>query len=134
MPKPQASFSDLTKTLLNKTDPPGVGLSAIQVGAARRIFLTYLPREPKLPSKSWTPENLEINIFINPKSSTATSKKMTLGGKRGRPFLEGCLSIPRLYGPVNRHQWIDVTYETIQAPGLPGNTDAIKPSLKLATR
>jgi peptide deformylase len=103
----------LIETLLNKSDPPGVGLSAIQVGKPTRLFITYLPRDPKLDSSKWTPENLEIKVYINP-VITKASPKTTLGGSFRKPFLEGCLSIPNIYGPVPRYEWIEVSYQTLE--------------------
>ena len=39
------------------------------------------------------------------------SKKLTLGPNPQKPILEGCLSIPRIYGPVYRHQWVKLKYK-----------------------
>jgi peptide deformylase len=104
--------TQLIDTLVNKTDPPGVGLSAIQVGNPLRIFVTYLPKDKSLPASKWNKDNLVPEVYINPKI-TKTSKKLTLGGSsKNRPSLEGCLSIPHLYGPVERHEWIELEYQT----------------------
>lgn len=104
-------IQDLASTLVNKTNPPGVGLSAIQVNQPLRMFYTYLPTDPSLPSQKWTPENLTLTLFINP-SYTHLSPDTTLGDNPKNPLLEGCLSIPHLYGPVERHRVIKAKYYT----------------------
>lgn len=102
---------ELGDTLLHKTNPPGVGLSAVQVGHPIQAFYTYLPRDKSLPSSKWNPDTLELTLYINPQITQA-SEKMTLGGSKQKPALEGCLSIPHIWGPVYRHQWITLQYLT----------------------
>jgi peptide deformylase len=104
-------IQELASTLVNKTNPTGVGLSAIQVNQPFRMFFTYLPSDPSLPSQKWTSENLRLTLFINP-SYTYLSPDMTFGDDPKRPLLEGCLSIPHLYGPVERHRVIKAKYYT----------------------
>lgn len=101
----------LATTLVNKTNPTGVGLSAIQVDQSLRLFFTYLPTDSKLPPSKWTPENLTLTLFLNPEY-VFQSSTLTLGDDSKHPLLEGCLSIPHLYGPVSRHQTIKVQYHT----------------------
>lgn len=88
-------IDDLKETLVKSEDPPGVGISAPQVGKNWQIFLIR------------TEDNIEV--FINPKI-TKKSKKMVLGANKKEPRLEGCLSIPKIYGPVKRHQWLELEY------------------------
>ena len=89
----------LEDTLRNKKNPEGVGLSAPQVGKNINIFSTYLGDGPLR----------SIKTYINPKIVKA-SKKLTLGKNPKRPFMEGCLSIPEVYGPVWRHKKITIDY------------------------
>jgi peptide deformylase len=105
-------IQELGNTLTRKTNPPGVGLSAIQVGTPIRIFFTYLPKDKSLPSKLWSKDNLELKVHINP-TITKKSNQVSLGGKPGKPFLEGCLSIPHIYGPVWRHESLTLQYQTL---------------------
>jgi peptide deformylase len=86
----------LTDTLVKQTNPKGVGLSAIQVGKPWRIFTTLI--------------NGKAQTFINPEIISA-GKRLTLNCLKKKPFLEGCLSIPRLYGPVFRHQWVKLKWQ-----------------------
>lgn len=100
-------LTDLQKILANKQDPPGVGLAAPQVGKSWQIFATQLVDDPI--KRSYQP----LEIFINPKI-TAHSQEKALGKNKDDVDLEGCLSIPYLYGPVPRWSWLDLKYETVE--------------------
>jgi peptide deformylase len=106
-------LKDMANTLIRKNDPPGVGLSAIQVGTPARIFMTYLPPLHDLSALNGKQPPPEIEIYINPEI-TSKSKDITLGTDPKNPALEGCLSIPNLYGPVYRHQSITLRYQTLE--------------------
>lgn len=105
-------LKDMANTLTQKDDPPGVGLSAIQVGTPARIFMTYLPPIHDLVILNQNMPPQELKIFINPEIIDK-SEKIILGPDKKHPALEGCLSIPNLYGPVWRHQTIKIKYQTI---------------------
>lgn len=107
-----ALAKDLGKTLHTASNPAGVGLSAVQIGILKRIFVTSMPKDHTLPMTRWYPNNMKLEVFIDPVVST-TSKELTLGGPPHKPFLEGCLSMPGLYGPVYRHQWLELSYITL---------------------
>lgn len=89
----QEKIIDLIDTLKNAHDPVGVGLSFPQIGYNLRGFVTYLEKK--------------IKIYLNP-IILDSSEEQTLGGVTNRPTLEGCLSIPWLYGPVKRAKKIKV--------------------------
>jgi peptide deformylase len=100
--------SEMGQVLIAQNDPPGVGLAANQVGLDISLFII------KPTEKS------EIKTFINPKiiKSSAvmiernrkdTSKKK---GKK-KVKLEGCLSIPRIWGPVKRADRIFLNYQDL---------------------
>lgn len=98
---------DLSQTLKSQRNPAGVGLSAIQVGKPWRVFAVFLP-----PAKSKKPR---LTYYLNPQI-IKHSDKMTLGEEltgQSEPFLEGCLSIPDLYGPVRRWPWIEAKSEIL---------------------
>jgi peptide deformylase len=103
-------INDLGEKLVKHADPPGVGLSAIQTNNPVRILLTYLPSvsDPQPPKSE---RGSQLTVFINP-VITNHSKTVTLGPNPKRPILEGCLSIPSLYAPVYRYDWVDVEYES----------------------
>lgn len=117
-------IQELKHTLIHKSNPAGVGLSAIQIGSPIRLFITYLPNNLSLSPSKWHPKNQEVQIYINPVILN-TSKTVCLGENPTRPSLEGCLSIPRLYGPVWRYDWIEIQFQTI---------DISDPTHKLITK
>lgn len=99
--KTKELLTNLQDTLLYQSSPKGVGLSAPQIGKNKNVFLT-LEKET------------QITFFLNPQI-TAVSKEMTLGqDEEDEPILEGCLSIPNIYGPVPRHEWIEVSFVTLK--------------------
>jgi peptide deformylase len=113
-------LNDLAHTLLHKTDPPGVGLSAIQVGQPLRLFATFMPQDLSIPLKGWNPGNQEIVFMINPEIKAVSPGAKTLGGTQDKPYYEGCLSIPKLYGPVYRYYGLSLEYQTFTFK--PGST------------
>ena len=92
-PDVQAKVQELIDTMKAAHDPEGVGLSFPQIGYNLRGFVTYLEEK--------------IKIYLNPVMLDIDEEK-TLGGKPERPTLEGCLSIPWLYGPVWRSKRIKI--------------------------
>lgn len=101
--------SDMEKVLIAQDDPPGVGLAANQVGLDLSIFII----KPTTKSSIRTfinPKILKFKILnlksqINPKSKIKKSKK--------KVKLEGCLSIPRIWGPVKRADRIFLNYQDL---------------------
>ncbi len=96
-------IQDMITALNQATDPIGVGLAAPQVGLPLQIFIT----KPTLKSK--------ISVFINPKviktSEQAVKKEIKPKPKRNKPLkLEGCLSIPNIWGEVKRKPSIRISY------------------------
>lgn len=86
---------DLQSTLANTTNPKGGGLAAPQVGKLWRIFTTQVG---------------EPMVFINP-VITKHSKEKVAGID---DIMEGCLSMPKLWGEVPRWTWVDLEYDQIQ--------------------
>lgn len=90
-------ISEMRETLSKADNPKGVGLAAPQIGVSLRIFLI----NPQ--------ENDPISVYINP---TFTWKSDTLvkgiPGKTGK--LEGCLSIPKVWGVATRHRSVTLSY------------------------
>lgn len=79
-------IEDLTDTLEAQTDPPGLGISAPQIGILKRVFVARIRNK--------------IRGFVNPKIIKFSQKEITI--------LEGCLSIPELYGHVIRPRELDL--------------------------
>ncbi len=92
-PEIQAKVQELMDTMKAAHDPEGVGLSFPQIGYNLRGFVTYLEKR--------------IKVYLNPVILDMSEEK-TLGGSAERPTLEGCLSIPWLYGPVWRSKKIKI--------------------------
>jgi peptide deformylase len=93
---------EVQETLKAGENPRGVGLSAVQIAKLIRIFCTYLPPSGDPDDKNQRPV---IKTYINPEI-LETSKAKTLGLNKEKPILEGCLSIPGIWGPVWRHKWV----------------------------
>lgn len=105
--KTKQLVKDLQKTLALKKDPPGVGLAATQVDHNRRLFAINLPADPNQDNSPTT-----LEVLVNP-VMTKHSDQQTFGPDAKHPTLEGCLSIPNLYGPVPRFEWIEVEFEQV---------------------
>lgn len=104
---------EMKTTLENTHDPEGVGLAAPQVGHSLQLFLMK-------PSKD-TP----TAVCINPEIIAFEDKKTTRAEKKTRPHrlakhggqeknedvvLEGCLSLPAIWGEVKRHDKVTLAY------------------------
>ena len=90
-------ISNMKQTLIATKNPRGVGLAAPQIGESIQVFIT------RPTSKA------AIQIFINPSIRAATSdnKKPDEEDKK----LEGCLSIPKIWGKVKRATSLTLTYQ-----------------------
>lgn len=94
-----ALLSEMEKALLSASDPKGVGLAAPQIGKSVAIFIT----KPTDKSK--------ISVFINPRiveSSEVEKKNLKKKVKK----LEGCLSLPNIWGEVKRSPSVTLNYQT----------------------
>ncbi|MBI5465079.1 peptide deformylase [Candidatus Gottesmanbacteria bacterium] len=111
-------IEEMKKTLLATENPKGVGLAAPQLAKPWQIFIAR-PIVGSKPSK--------IQVFINPeiiwKSKELTegvpereTKQSPVPDGTGQSFssnkLEGCLSIPGIWGYIKRHQTIKLKYKT----------------------
>ena len=94
----------MEKVLIAQDDPPGVGLAANQVGLDLSIFIIK-------PT-----EKAKTKVFINPKIISRTDL-LKAKNKKVRPSkkvkLEGCLSIPRIWGPVKRRNRVFLKYQDL---------------------
>lgn len=97
--KPLARLvKEMTQTLLSARNPKGVGLAAPQIGQSSRVFVTK--HHPDAP----------VKVLINPEiieSSTELVEGIPGSAKR----LEGCLSIPKIWGKVNRAKRVRLKYQ-----------------------
>ncbi len=95
-PKLKNFCRNLGKTLSRSGN--GIGLAAPQVAKNWRIFAIALPNEA-------------LQVFINPQIIHHSSKKEYFQRENHQPFLEGCLSIPKIYGTVKRWLKIEVSWQ-----------------------
>lgn len=91
-------IEEMKKALASATDPIGVGLAAPQVGKALKIFIA----KPSLKSN--------VSVFINPKIISKTSPQEKKDKARTRK-LEGCLSLPNIWGEVLRYNEITLEFQ-----------------------
>lgn len=112
-------IKDLEDTLLVQNDPEGVGLAAPQIGVNLRVFVMR-HRGKIIPVIN--PEILSMSEKTNePDKSTQRPPAGRAGiahsAKGGNDYImEGCLSLPRYYGPVKRAWEVTLKYQTIQKP------------------
>ncbi len=91
--------------LVYKKNPKGVGLAAPQIGIPLRIFIT----------KPF--ETSSIDVFINPEIIWRSEEigeierpKAAKPSIRRERKLEGCLSIPNVWGYLKRHKKVKLRY------------------------
>ncbi len=94
---------EMEETLNAQVDPQGVGLAAPQVGLDMAIFI--MKPTPRAATE----------ICINPvilQTSKPQTPKPTADEDDEKP-LEGCLSIPRIWSPVQRPRRVQLEYQDI---------------------
>jgi peptide deformylase len=107
-------LGEMEETLINQTDPEGVGLAAPQIGKSLQIFI--VKQEPDSP----------LRVFINPmiektfgkpaeKQAEVKQSKSAAGGKKKAKSdkgvqLEGCLSLKDVWGVVKRPYGVVLSY------------------------
>jgi peptide deformylase len=96
---------DMEETLIEQIDPQGVGLAAPQVNVDLAIFII----KPTLKAVT--------QVFINPKilelKELATNPQPLATEDKADVKLEGCLSIPRIWGPVTRSAKVHLEYQDL---------------------
>jgi peptide deformylase len=100
--KLQRLVKDMRATLNATKKPKGVGLAAPQIGESYRVFIT----KP-------TPKS-DIRVFINPEIIGLSNDNNDEGNliEKDRK-LEGCLSIPNIWGHVTRAAAVTLRYQDI---------------------
>jgi len=99
---------DMEETLIVQTDPEGVGLAAPQVGVDLAIFI--IKPTPKSHTEVFiNPKILEVKK-IEDKPKVSSTKQDKEEDEIEGVKLEGCLSVPRIWGPVDRNSEVRVEY------------------------
>lgn len=96
-PKLQSLIDDMYETML---DADGVGLAAPQVAESRRLILVRLPDDEE-SREEYGDDAGKLFIIANPK--IIKQSRNTVSG------VEGCLSLPGLFGDVDRAESIVLT-------------------------
>ncbi|GAB1422071.1 peptide deformylase [Anaerolineales bacterium] len=94
----QTLVDDMVETMIKA---PGVGLAAPQVAISQRLIVVRLPDESEEDRESYQDQAGQVYVFANPK--IIKQSKETVKG------VEGCLSLPGIYGEVDRYENIVVT-------------------------
>jgi len=89
-------LKEMKEALLTASDPKGVGLAAPQIGISLAIFMT----KPTDKSK--------ISVFINP--IVLETEELEKKNKKRVKKLEGCLSLPDIWGEVLRSSSVKISY------------------------
>ncbi len=97
---------EMEETLINQSDPQGVGLAAPQVGYSLALFIIK------------TKPSAETQVFINPKVLQMTGelvekrrkKRKHDGSQKDEEKMEGCLSVPRIWAPLKRAKKVQISY------------------------
>lgn len=92
-------IEEMKQTLAHTRDPEGVGLAAPQVGRSLQLFIAK-------PT-----DTSPVFVFVNPviesqESDTKPTKKKSSGQNK----LEGCLSLPNIWGFVKRYPRLTLSY------------------------
>jgi peptide deformylase len=93
----QKIMDDMLETMYYEDN--AVGLSAVQVGILKNIFILDIQPDGSMPE---TREDSNPTFFVNLK--ILNKSKDTYIHK------EGCLSFPDVYVDVERHEWVEVEY------------------------
>lgn len=89
----------MKQTLVSTRNPKGVGLAAPQIGIPLRIFIT------RPDAKT------QVRVFINPEIISRSQILHEI--KKDDNRLEGCLSIPHVWGYVDRSDKVTLKYQDI---------------------
>ena len=90
-------IADMKETLVNTTDPEGVGLAAPQVGKSLQLFIIKQDK------------NAQFSVFINPEVELL-GKLQEADTKKKNSRLEGCLSLKDIWGTVKRNPKVKISY------------------------
>jgi peptide deformylase len=112
-------IEQLRSTLKSQSDPEGVGLAFPQVNKSLRAFAFRRVLDETDVSQ------IEPQVAINPEIIQHSQEK-NLGTQPDQPDLEGCLSLPKLYGPVPRWTWVELKYQVLEQDQLRTKTEKFK--------
>jgi len=97
-------ITDLIETIKSASEPEGLGLSAIQIGQPVRIFVAKT-QKPACRQAG------DFEVFINPEIIEFSKENLSDVLKKEKLFFEGCLSVPQIYGFVERPYYIKLVWQ-----------------------
>lgn len=103
--KIQKVIADLLETVKNASEPSGLGLSAVQIGQPFRIFVARLDSARQAKTKK------DFEVFINPQAVKVSKETLKKVLQKEQQFFEGCLSVPQIYGFVDRPYQIKLEWQ-----------------------
>jgi len=97
-PVTQEEVADLHKRLLDEvtSHDSAAGLSAIQLGVPKRLFVTT---DPEAPDVEWT-------LWVNPEIESFDDETVEV--------VEGCLSFPQQFVLTKRHKQITISTQNLE--------------------
>jgi len=102
--KIQKVIADLLETVKSASEPAGLGLSAVQIGQPVRIFVAKT-KKPACRQAG------NFEVFINPQIIETSKENLSDVLKKEKLFFEGCLSVPQIYGFVERPYQIKLEWQ-----------------------
>lgn len=119
-------LAGMEETLLATIDPVGVGLAAPQVGLSLRIFQMKPTEKSKVtsyinPVIIRASEEEGVPEFIN---SEKVEKRKPKASKE--KLLEGCLSIPQIWGNVERKKEVTLSWQDEEGKNHQKNFDGFE--------
>ncbi len=131
--KPVTQFDDALKSLVadmfeTMYDAPGIGLAAVQVGHPIRLLVIDLQPEDEDAepeectahgghSHTHKPRKLEPLVFVNPVLSDPSQELAV--------YNEGCLSVPEIYGDVERPARVHARWQDVDGNAHEGLIDGM---------
>lgn len=100
---------DMEETLIKQVDPQGVGLAAPQINEDIALFII----KPTLKAETQVFINPKIVEISPPRKADQLKSSETSSAKSENVKLEGCLSIPRIWGPVTRNTKVLLEYQDL---------------------
>lgn len=92
-------IKDLKETLAVQDEPEGVGIAATQVGKPWRLFLVA------------DEITKAVTVYINPEITYLSKESFEeKHPEEDDQVMEGCLSVPDIYGKVRRSNEVELTY------------------------
>lgn len=108
------TIRDLEETLKVQKDPEGVGIAAPQIGVPLKMFLINHKGNRLVICN---PEIIKLSKRTNDPKSLSRAKSRYSGqaqkkqNEEAEYVMEGCLSLPHYYGPVERAWEIELKYD-----------------------